>query len=186
MGTRSSSVCIMPTAWRKPRTASHSSSGRPVREASSASIVTILGLDVEFGPAGEGQQIIDGHVVLGVGIRRHAGNDRGSRTWPRRDKVVVAQSAQRLADGVAADGEPLTQLVLGGQLRADRIHPVHDLLPECGPPAGIGDRRGRRSCRSVPSEREHAALTVGGDARVRPRPRRSRERALRSENGGIP
>ena len=77
-----------------------------------------------------------------VGVRRRPGDHQRAGSRPRRDQVVLAQPAQRLPHGVAADRKPFAQFVFGGQLRADRDRrPRRSPYAACAPPECSGDRR---------------------------------------------
>ena len=119
-----------PSMCPKPRTASHSSPlARPVRDASFSSIVSIShGLDDEAPADRPGHEVVDRHDVLRVRVRGVSRNDDRARSLSRRHEVVFAQSSQRFADGVAAHGESLAQIILGRELRSHRIHAADDFL----------------------------------------------------------
>ena len=115
-----------------------------------------IGLDRELRARREREQIVDRHHVLGIAVRLRTRYDQRSGARAGRDEVVVTQPAQCLANGVAADLEPLAQLLFGRQLGADGIHPVDDLLAQgaCHLQVPVVGRRNchvRRSARTLPS-----------------------------------
>ena len=139
------------------------------------------GLDLQAGSTGERQQIVDGHVVLGVGTHRDARYHHGARPGSRGNQIVVAKPPQRLPDGVAADREPFAQFMFGGQLGSHRIHALDDLLAQ-----GAGHLQvtviggGDGHVDQGPAQREDATLAVGGDVQRAVRARGDPgERALR-------
>src|SRR6478735_6824399 len=147
-------------------------------------------LDVEPRARCERQQIVDRHHFLRIGIRCRAADNHGACPGPRRDQVVVTQPAQGLPDGVPADGEALAQLVLGGQLRADRIHPVDDLLAQGARQLQVAvvrrrpdlcrHERSRRSASTLPSPSAETYSVPSGPAAM------PAKGPCGPENGGMP